>query len=232
MLTIFKIQNSKSWKSRKMSGRFFRNPEMSENPEIRKCPRELGNPQGIQGFSGFQLLQRMCTRGNSRNFGVFSETIPGFRKEMSGRFPYATKFSQEFPEIQGFSRFSCFTAVTYKMYKNQSILGVFRDRFPDFGNSGIPEIRDTFCAFQNFGDSGNPDPEKPCFHNRSAQQVPGGFRNSEISRISGDLGDTTQIDKKKFRKNRNSDLTLLHFSGAFRVSRVQRCEKSETKTPK
>jgi hypothetical protein len=74
--------------------------------------------------------------------------------------------------------------------------------FPDF-RIQIPEIRDTFCAFQNFRDFGNPDLKNPVFTETALRSRNfEGFRKFEgFQEISGDLGFYTIVKiSGKFRK--------------------------------
>jgi hypothetical protein len=80
-------------------------------------------------------------------------------------------------------------------------------------------------------------PEKPCFHKKPlCSKVQGISEKFRFQEDFGDLGDTLHI-VKKFPENFGKtgiQVDTLHFffSGAFRVSRVQRCEKVKNPKPK
>jgi hypothetical protein len=186
-----------------------------ENRKSRKCPRELQEMR----FRGFKVSSCSSVYREIPQFwGVFRTNLDfGNSGKCPDGFPYATNFSQG--KSRGFQFFRGFTAVaTYKICKISRFWVFSGTDFPDFRKFRIPEIRDTFCAFRNFRDFGNPDPEKPCFHrNRSAQQVfwgdfEWGFRG--FREISGTLS-------KNFRKISEPEIQIWHFFfGCFSCFRV------------
>jgi hypothetical protein len=164
-----------------MSGRFS-NPEISGksgNPEMSQGTPEIGN----SGF-GFSSCSGVYT-WNSRNFGVFSETNPGFPKlKCPDGFLTRRKFSRIPGNPQGFQGF-VFHGCS-DLYKNQSILGVFRGPISPISEIQNSEIGD-ICAFRISGISEIPM-KKPCFHrNRSAQQYRFQIWDWGFQEISGTL---------------------------------------------
>jgi hypothetical protein len=210
-------------------GTVFRNPwNVSQNPEIRKCPRELPEILGKSGVFGFPAAA-VCTRG-SRILWCFPRQISGFPEIPEN----VRTVSRDgiFPEIpQGFSRVRGFTAVaTYKICKNQSILGVFRDRFPDFRN---PEFGNR-GHIVHFGISGfrKSLTLKTLFSQKPlCSRYPWGFRGNWDFRFRRSRGHFTH-NWQNFRKFENRkfsefDTFALFFFGAFPCTALRKSENPE-----
>jgi hypothetical protein len=216
-----------------MSGRFFRNLEISENPEIRKCPRELGNPQGIQGFSGFQLHSECVRVEIPAILGCFRRQFPDFRKENVRTVSLRDEIFPRIPRNPGV--FEVFVFHGCRLIKCIKISRFWVFSGTDFPISEIPEFRKSGTHFVHFRISGIreiPTLKNPVFTTALRSRYQGDFEIQRFRGFQEISGTLHKLTKKNFGKTGNSDLTLLHFFFAFRVSRVQRCEKSETKTPK
>jgi hypothetical protein len=151
--------------------RKFRNPipenvePFSENPENVSPGKSQKssihrNSEIHEGNSG-GLPAAVCTRG-AIPFGVFRNKFIDLFQIQNVRTVSCDEFSK-IPQVGGFRVFRGFTAVTYKICKNQSILGV-SGTVPDF-KSRDSEIREHFVHSGNFRISKSPTnipvPQKP-----------------------------------------------------------------------